>query len=158
MSGPPGWRSALEVLVALGQLTINPVPEISDSVSSIQSAPDLLIRVDKSVQLDVQVLILSIKHSNMLLQGVYFSSEVPISIAHGLVTEPDIVQFSPGQSNLFFLIPTLGFQVIGRLGEISSFALLDIETSLERQSFLSHAVSLSLKLVLVGEGTGVFFF
>lgn len=108
--------------------------EVGDSVSSIESAPDLLVGGDKSVELDVKVFVLSVEHANVLLQGFDFGSQVAVSVSHAVVAEAHVVEFATLQSDLFFSISALRVQVVGRLAQVAALHFLQFQTSQQDQA------------------------
>ena len=77
------------------QLFLSSHSQVSDSVSPVQSGPDLFISLHEFLQLFIQVSILYIEQVYMLLQCLYLLSQVPIPVDHTAIAEPHVILFLP---------------------------------------------------------------
>lgn len=73
------------MFVGLVHLVLGPLTKIFNAVSSVQSVSNLLVRLHKALQLDVQVFVLVLQNSAVVLESVNFRSHVVVAALQRLV-------------------------------------------------------------------------
>ena len=58
---------ALEISIGFGELAVNLNSQISDSIATVESRSDLLVRLHEFVELEIEIFVLYFKHVDVLL-------------------------------------------------------------------------------------------
>lgn len=67
--------------------------EAHHSVSSVQGSSDLFISLDEALELDVEVLVLTLEDGAMLVDGITLGLHVVVSLQKILVVESEVLLF-----------------------------------------------------------------
>ena len=100
------------MFVGLIHLVLGSLTKILHAVSSVQSVSNLLVRLHKTLQLDVQVFVLVLQNSAVVLESVNFRSQVVIAALHRLVRETKIVLIATGHCKGFLSSSDLSFKIV----------------------------------------------
>ena len=103
----PGGRSGSGVLhshVAALQLLLVLTSQPVHSALSVQLVPHLLVCLHESVKLSLQIIVLSLKKSSMLLQGLLLARHISIAFPHLLIGELLVIQVLSHHISLFLLV------------------------------------------------------
>ena len=124
-------------MVALVHLVLSPLTEGVHAVTAVESAADLFVRLHKALKLNVQVFVLVLQNAAVVLQGVYFLSDVVVPALEALVREAQIVLLSARHVQVLFALARLGFVPVEVASKVTVagefvFALLD------KVVFLAH--------------------
>lgn len=80
-----------DVGVSLSSLKFSNMSHFGDTVTSIESGSDLLIGHDETLELNIQVLVLALKHMAVRVERVDFRLDVIVSLEHIIVVEAHII-------------------------------------------------------------------
>ena len=111
--------------------------EVLNSVSSIQGGSNLLICLNKSFKLNIEVFILAAEDIAVGLHSIYLSLEVTVSLHHIVVGESEVILLLSGNNELVIGVSQSVLSLENLGGEVSISGIL--------------ALSLSLKVSLLGE-------
>lgn len=105
-------RHSLQVVVRLAHLALGFVAEVVDTVPAVESAADLLICLNESLQLHGQVFVLSDQHVAVVLEGIDLLLNVGILALQGLVSEPEVILLTLGTLELLVGAAALALQIV----------------------------------------------
>jgi hypothetical protein len=152
----------------LSYFKVGTLAQFVNSVSSVESATNLLIGVHEALELSVEVSVLTVQNATVVTEGLNLTMGVIVTSSEGLVGETEFFLLTSGYSEVVVGIAMLALQVVevggeisvaaqlnfgpsgkvGLLGELSieltsKFTLLLLETSL----FISSTAQVSLRVV-----------
>ena len=116
------WRWPIQGVLRSPDFSIGLVPQCLNTVTSVQSHPDLFIGVDKSLELRVEIDVLTSKDVAMVLQSLDFRTAIAVLRRQGLVLETKIVLLASRCGQTVFSGPALRLEVvqIGRVVPVAS--------------------------------------
>ena len=112
------WTAPTHVLLRLVCFVLALHAQAFNTVPSIQSVPDLLVCLHEPLKFHIQVPVLSLQNVAVVVQSVNLSPDVVVSRLHGLVREPQIVQFSPCHCEGLLSVTRLSIEVMHICGQI----------------------------------------
>lgn len=87
----PSRRASLQVVLRSLEFLLGLYSQVLNSVSSVESASNLLVGLHELLELDVKLSVLLLEHSNVLLEGSNLSLDVRVSVQETRVAESDLV-------------------------------------------------------------------
>jgi len=93
-------------------LSLGAVAQLVNPLAAVQSLADLLVRLDKALQLASQVTVLTDQHVAVMLKSVDLGSKVSVALLQGLVGEPQVVLLASGSVESVFCGAALTLKVV----------------------------------------------
>ena len=106
------WRRTLQVGVGNAQVSLCLVAEVLNSITSVKGGSDLLICLHESLQLLVDLNVLASEHIAVVLESIDLCSHVSILVAHGGVSETEVVLLASGHTKVVVSSSALGLKVV----------------------------------------------
>ena len=102
----------LEHLVGVLHLGLSAVAQLVNPLAAVQCLADLLVRLDKALQLASQVPVLTDQHVAVMLKSIDLSSKVSVALLQGLVGEAQVVLLASGSVESVLSGAALALEVV----------------------------------------------
>ena len=149
------WGRSFDLDGGLGDLLVSSCSEVHDSVSSIEGGPNLLIGLDKSFELDIEVSILATEDVAVGLDSVDLSLEVAVSLHEVVIRESEVILLLSGNHELIVGVPQLVLPLKCLGSKISVSGVLSLSLSLEVGLLGELTIKVSLKGLGLNHKSGV---
>jgi hypothetical protein len=142
-------RASLKVVVGLSHLALSFVSKLVDTVSAVKGAADLLISLNKTLEFNSKVSVLSDQNVAMVLQCVDFRLDVSVLRLESLVRESQVILLSLCTVKMSFGVAALTLKVKELSGQMVVTGTL-LFKSLDKVALLGlFALERSLLLALL---------
>lgn len=126
-----------------------------DSVSSVERGSDLLVGLNESLELDIQVLVLVLQNGAVLIDSVALVLQVVVAVEQVLVIESEVFLFLSGDHELILSGAQLGFPVEHLSIELSVSQVLLLGLALQVGLVSQLAIKISLESLCLSHQPGV---
>jgi len=103
----------------LSDFIVGTLAQFVNSVSSVESATNLLVGVHEALELSVEVSVLTVQNATVVTEGLNLTMGIIVASSEGLVGETEFLLLTSGNGEVVVGIAVLAFQVVKVCGEIS---------------------------------------